>query len=388
MRIINKSEFATHEESIFERQAFPAISIGFTSSRMWQKNEKSIIKLKNSVSSIETRLSKNGLSAVDIKKLINPITNLYTKSSFWKKTQRGILIYRSQTQNLGVLLPNKIKDFTYIGNYFSVKPLIPYLFESEEFYFLYINKEKTTLYKAEKTDFELIGSDDFFGLSLGAQLDNPDAQKSLQHHSTKAITHNKRGSHMYHGQGAFKDNKEKLITEYVTQINSTLPLLIENYELPLIVSASDFIFNKFKNLCKYDNLLSQHVHINMRTTYPSSRQARDIWDKVASEMNRDKNALIEEFFSSSNSTHDSFAKLLHFASIGKIGKLLVKDKSSIWGLYDVAENSIMLHKRKKDISRDLLNLLYIFVVTNGGYIYDFSKVTSTLPADVNAIYRY
>lgn len=385
MPLITKKEIAELHDINQEH----CISIFIPTHRAGKKvlQEEDALALKNQLKEVKNKLSKKGLSADDINKRTQPVQELLDNSSFWREQSDGLAVFIADDFIKTYTLPVHFKEFNYVSNAFYLKPLMPMFVGDGNFYLLMLERRNVKLYECEQHSFTEIIIDDLIPESKRDRVGFDYEEKNLQFRTGQAGS----GYAMYHGQEAATGKRKNEIKKYLRAINDGLSSLLKEDNIPLLVAAQDFVFDIYKEVNTYANLMEDNLTTDFSNTnvYDIHEQAWEMMEPVFDQKRKDK---IVQFQNEQGTgkTAIGIDKVLTAAFEGKVDTLFCENKADIFGNYVEENNTITVTQTEEnDSTISLMNIAAIKTFLNGGEVYLLDKEDMPNPnSRVNALFRY
>jgi len=73
---------------------------------------------------------------------------------------------------------------------------------------------------------------------------------------------------------------------------------------------------------------------------------------------------------------------------GRVGTLMVSDKSQRWGRFDSQRRQTVIHDARADEDEELVNVAAVLTLRNGGSVVPFASGRLPGDAPIAAIYRW
>lgn len=383
MKVIKTYELKKYLAEMIERQKFPAITVYLNTHRRWESNDKARIRLKNLLTEVRAKLYARGLRNPEITEYLSPIEELSSTEDFWKTTSSSMLFIISESTQLAVALPQSTPSKSYLGVYFNIKHLVPYLSESTQYYVLAVSPKKNFLYAVADSNYDLISKSEI----LPAEVD---IDKSIQFHATKpiAVSSGATGGVVFHGHGSIKDGTDALLQRYLERLDNHVNKIISNYDLPLVLICTDTIFAKYKKVNNYPHLVEAHVNGNPDTKSDRMKFLGKTRQLVEKEYVSKEELAIDKY---KNNTGDSLTVLtdiLKSAAFGRVDTLFINNFNDTWGLFNESTSAAVIDKRKRRESTDLMNIAIVLTLKNGGEVYKVTKEQLSIPSGIVATLRY
>ena len=343
--------------------------------------------LKNQLKEVTNKLAKKGLPARNIKEMMAPVQQLIDDTSFWRDQSDGLAIFISEGFSKVYTLPVYFKEFNYVSNSFYLKPLMPMFVGDGNFYLLMLERSNVKLYECTQHSFTEIKIDDCIPETKQDVVGYDYEQKNLQFRTGQAGE----GRGMYHGQEAATGKRKNEIKKYLKAINDGLAPLLKEETMPMLIAAQDPLFDIYKEVNTYPNVMEENLKINFGDT--NIYEAHELaWEKMASVFDRKRKDKIALFVDEQGTgkTAIGIDEIIPAAFNGKVDALFCENMSDIFGNYK-EENSFITvtQSEEEDNTISLMNVAAVKTFLNGGEVYLLDKEEMPNPnSRINALYRY
>lgn len=344
------------------------------------------IVLKNQLKEVNNKLVKKGFPVGDIKKMLAPVQQLIDDTSFWREQSDGLAIFIAEGFSKVYTLPVYFKEFNYVSNSFYLKPLMPMFVGDGNFYLLMLERSNVKLYECTQHSFTEIKIDDCIPETKQDVVGYDYEQKNLQFRTGQAG----QGA-MFHGQEAATGKRKNEIKKYLRAINDGLTPLLKEETMPMLVAAQDPLFDIYKEVNTYLNVMEENLKVNFGDTdiYEVHELA---WEKMASVFDQKRKEKIALFLEEQGTgkTAIGIDEIIPAAFDGKVDALFCENMSDIFGNYKEENNSIIVTQSEEgDNTVSLMNVAVVKTFLNSGEVYLLDKEQMPNPnSRINALYRY
>lgn len=345
------------------------------------------LALKNQLKEVRNKLTKKGLRDDVINKMMAPAQKLIDDTSFWREQSDGLAIFIADGFSRTYTLPVYFEEFNYISNSFYLKPLMPMFVGDGNFYLLMLERSNVKLYECTQHSFTEIIIEDCIPETKQDRVGFDYEQKNLQFRTGQTGT----GQSMYHGQEAATGKRKNEIKKYLRAINDGLVPLLREENMPMLIAAQRPLFDIYKEVNTYPNLMEEHLNVNFgdTTIFDVHELA---WERMAPVFDRKRKDKIALFLDEQGTgkTAIGIDKIIRAAINGKVDALFCENRSDIFGSYKEEGNSIVVTQSEEDDNTiSLMNIAAIKTFLNGGEVYLLDKEEMPNPnSRINALYRY
>jgi hypothetical protein len=289
------------------------------------------LDLQSCILSAEDDL-KSVLSSEELQKFLDPISKLSQNISFLSQFKKNIALFRTPESFRVLSLPVDVERTSIVATSFHIKPLIRWMQEDLDFFLLGINHDQFQIYYGNQQHYSLLDSASTKDFLWDEKLN----YKSINNWIEKTT----------------KINKQ-----------NTAPKMY-------IAGKPDEIINTTKNLT-YKNLQSHLVWPNFdEPLIPEI--VNNIRLKLRSEAKKRLGEQLVDFYidNKSGNIRKNIFQIAKAAISGKIKKLVVSNKTNIFGTMNEKTGGLALHPM--DLNHeddDLLDDLAQTVLANGGEVF-------------------
>ncbi|MEM8505510.1 MAG: hypothetical protein AAF716_20450 [Cyanobacteria bacterium P01_D01_bin.1] len=365
-------------QALTNTQDKPCVSIYLPTHEAGRETRQDPIRLKNQLSEAEEQL--NQLSdSVDVGTLLQPAVDLLEDQAFWQHQQAGLALFLSPGSFSCYRLPLEFEAFTFVGDRFYTRPLVPLLSEDGQFYALAASQNKVVLYQATRHQVHSVPLDDTpDSLEVALRFDDP--EESLQGHGTGRSGDRQ----IFHGQGSGKDSENTDILRFFHQISDGVEKVLAGQTVPLVFVGLDFLFPIYKQANKYLHLMEEAVDFQPDQLSPEEVRDRALKIIEPSFLENRRQA-VEKYGSlaDKNQATQDIAQILSAAANGQIETLLLDEHAQVWGTFNVDSRKATFHDEPRSDSQDLIDWAVTQALQTDAEIY-FTKADE-LPGGVIAI---
>ncbi len=344
------------------------------------------LKLKNQIADVRNQLSKKGLPTDEIDQLIAPAQELVDDSSFWRKQSDGLALFITPGFSKVYTLPVYFEEFNYVSDSFYLKPLMPLFVGDGNFFLLMLERSNVKLYDCTRHSITEINIEDCIPETKQDVVGYDYEQKNLQFRTGQGGA-----GAMYHGHEEATGKRKNEITRYLKAINDGLAPLLKEDSKPMLVAALDPLFDMYKEVNTYRNIMEENLKVNFGDTdiYEVHELAWEKMTPVFDKKRKDKIALFLEN-QGTGKTAIGIDEIMQSAFNGKVDTLFCENNEDIFGNYKEENNVITVTQSESEAhSISLMNVAAIKTFLNGGEVYLLKK--EEMPntnSRINALYRF
>lgn len=334
----------------------------------------------------ESQLRVIGQSDDEIQFLLKAIHNL-PKSLEWK-TRRGTLaafVNRGLSQILW--LDGNVEAVAWGDNCFHVRPLLPFVVESDQYLLLKLSGNHCSLFSGTASGISQLIVDQLpTSITDARQADRGETQ--LQLHSVNAGGLGRRGA-VFHGHGGQADSQDADWQAYLQQISTAIWRRFPNADYPLVVATVAEKYAAWRKVSSYSD--SQQVLLaGNPDQLPDHELHERSWQALAAIRQREALAIHELYQNarSSGRVRAGLGEVITAATKGQVDALFVDSRAPIAGRYDAQSESVQLADRTITSDQtDLVELAIRETVLHRGRVYPLEQISQT-PALAEALLRY
>jgi hypothetical protein len=384
MEIISKEKF----KELAQVNKAPCISIFIPTHRAGEEVTKQLDQ-----KTLKTRLKEIGgepaikqLSVREKKKLFEPVNKLTEDSEFWRHQSDGLAIFFNQDAFHYFNVPVYFDTFSYVSNHFYLKPLMPYLNDSAQFYLLALSLKGARLFEGYAHQIDRVEVDDLLPAGFKDSVGYDYVEKNLQFRSGQTG----RGNAIYHGHGKGKEEEKTEILKFFKDINDGLMEFLNDKEAPLVLAAVEFLVPLYREVNDYRNLADEFIPGNPEheDVILLHEKARDILRGYFNRERKEKIAAFEQALADAKASFKE-QEIVPATIHQRVDTLFVKNREELWGIFDQEQNKVLIRDDKSGSNVCLLNLATVHTILNGGNVFLLDAEEMPEPASrLNAIYRF
>lgn len=341
------------------------------------------IRFKNALSEIEQSLKSKDMRLKDIDALLEEPRKLLDSLEFWKHADHGLAVFITQDYFETVRLPYQVSERYLIDDHFLITPLIRMITHEGTFQVLALSQKNLRLLKCTRHSVEEIELEDI-PKSMEEFQQYDVYQKSIQHHSGQG-----KGNAIFHGHGGGEDERS-VLEEYLKTVENAVTASLRKQNDPLILIGVESVVAHYRKVNHYHRVLDNAVIKN-----PDPLKNKELgslsWEVIEihflSEMNTSLEAL--KNVSGNAKVSSDLKEIVQSAHFGKVEALFLEAESTTtWGVFNPDQNVFDQFGIASNTGQDLVNLMAIKTLEQGGKVYSLQKEHLPIETNVAAIYRF
>ncbi len=349
------------------------------------------IRLKNLLRQAEEGLVEQGLRAPEARALLEPAVELLQDNPFWQHQSDGLALYLTSNMLFRTYrLPLDFEELCVVSpDRFHIKPLLPLLSGSGQFYILALSQNQVRLLQGSGHNVHAVELEEL-PESLAEALRFDDPEKQLQWHTGTSNVRGERPA-MFFGQGGGGEDDQKTnLLRYFQQIDAGLKDFLKHKRAPLVLAGVKYLFPIYKEANNYEYLLEDGIPGNPEEL--SHQELHQLaWPVVepyfaeAQKRAADRYQLLAN---TSEQASNDLSQIVPAAYYGRIDTLFVAANLQKWGSFDPANARLEIHEAAQPGDEDLLDVAAIQTLLNNGVVYAVAPEEVPDGGPAAAIFRY
>jgi hypothetical protein len=279
-----------------------------------------------------------------------------------------------------------------IAHNIHLKPILPFVSGNDHFYILALSQNEIRLLHANRYHISEVDLGNT-PTSLREALWFDDPEKQLQFHTSTATpgSMNTRPS-IFHGQGVADDDTKTELLRYFQKVDHGIMDLLRQEKAPLVLAGVDYLLPIYQEANAYQYLVKDFL-----TGNPEERSNADLhkaaWELVQPIFEQDLRKALEHYRELSGSgsklASNQLSEISAASHHGQVEILFTALSVQVWGSYDENELSIEQHQEFQPGDQDLLDLVAVNTLLNGGKV--FVLEPEEMPeqeSNIAAIFRF
>ncbi len=321
-----------------------------------------------------------------VKDLVDSLKSWEDLGSDRQGREKTLVVFRSPEFFYRMWVPVELAEKTVVGPQFYVRPLLPYLSESE-FYILALSQHNTRLLRCtweSAEPVELTGAaTDFDGYM---NLDKPD-------HNQNDNSAAGPGSGMLRGivqsTSTVKEDRNEYLAHYFRQLDRALGHILRDSKALVILVGVDYEQAAYRSISTYPHLVTEGVH-----GAPNGLKGGEMHARALGVLEQNRLKIVDEVISEYNHlagggrATNRLKDIVTAAHDGRIVKLVLSDSKEQAGVMDEATYEVTGSDRETSQNYDLLNDAAVQTILHAGQVYVAPNKQMPNGAPLIAVFRY
>lgn len=345
-----------------------------------------LLRLNQLASQAESQLRNAGLNDEGIRFLIKVIHGL-PKSPEWKTRRGAVAAFVNRGLSRILWLDAPVEAEAWGDNHFHLRPLLPFVVESDQYLLLKLSEKHCSLYLGNAAGISPLSLDELpASITDARHVDR--GEQELQVHSMNAGGLGRRGS-IFHGHGGQADAQAANWQAYLQQIATAIQRRFPNADIPLVVATVEDNFAAWHQISGYSD--SQQILLGGNPDHTSDHELHEKAWRASTAIRQREAILIHEQYRNARSSgrvRAGLGEAITAAGKSQVAALFVDSRAPIMGRFDAQSESIQLADRTTGGDQvDLIELAIRETVKHRGRVYALEQISQS-PALAEALLRY
>ncbi|MBN2046264.1 MAG: hypothetical protein JW750_00365 [Anaerolineaceae bacterium] len=344
------------------------------------------IRFKNLLAEAERKLLELGASNREAEAALRHGTALLGDRVFWENQRAGLAVFLTADGIQTFQSAQKFDNYIYIGDKFSIRPLLPHFAESDDFYVLALSLGMVDLFKASQYEIRKVELEDMPN-SLAEALDFDQFEK---HQTQSGRRVNMGGPGITRGAVEDSRTRKKNILQFFQALDNALSDYFKGAQLPMVVAAVDYLLPIFREASHYPRLAQEHIVGNPETLSPQELR-QQAWEILEITRKNELQKVLDRYLHGKGGSQVSnqLAEIVSAAHFGRVDTLFcAMNNQHEWGEFDVDNNRVHFHKTRGPESFDLREIACVATLLNSGEVHILPEEDMPDEAACAAILRY
>lgn len=372
--------------SLVEVTGGPCASLYASFDHVGRDSQGDVLRWQHLVAKVEQQLLSRHYDAEAIHELLKPAYQL-PKSPSWQTRGNSFAMLAGPQTSQFFSLDHPIKEEAWGDHYFHVRPLLPFVVESDRFYVLALSENHVHLYQGNAEELKPIELHALpKNMSDAVAEETPD--RALQTHSALAGGHGRSGA-VFHGHGGKPDTSKVRRQEYLQHVYHAVEQCWKNDPLPIVLAMVGEDVPEWRKIAQGVYTLDDFV-----AGSPDQLSPRELYEKawpIAQTVAKTHKSAAFDRLVSANGTRRGLVGLwqtLPAAAAGKVETLFVDSRWPTEGEFDrTSSNVLVRNPLSADCTSDLLEEAIRETVLHGGKVFAFDT-KEEMPLACRALLRY
>jgi hypothetical protein len=377
-------------EELATSTGFPRVSIYIPTHKVYPKTEQDPVRLSNALKEAEKQLKEAGVRRADT--LLSAARRRVSEQMFWRYQDQGLAVFIEEGNTRWLKIPAEVQELTIIADRYHVLPLIDIFADRGRFHLLTATRDAVRFFDGAEREIEEMDVE-----NLPSSLDEIKARTDFEDNVGYHVRG--RGSQVggaampkYHALGdnpADYDDVE--LENFALAVAKAVDGHLAERAAPLVVAARPRLLGRLKQEIRYRHVADadiQHDPASM-TDGELHAQAWTIAGPLLRQSREDVHARLGARLQGIDIPgSENLQELMRAADEGRIADLLIARDANVWGTYDAESRELEVASQSGPGNEDLLNLLAVKVLAQGGEVISLPKDIGDRVGPVAGLFRY
>ncbi len=368
------------------------VSIYMPISKQGAEIQQNPIRFKNLIREAEAKLSERGIEKKEIKTLLQPVEVEIDREDFWQNQSNLLVIFVASDFFRYYSFPLDFGELVVVQPNFHLKPILSLLAGDGLFYVLALSQQEIRLIECTRSSAKEVVVENLpKSMDEALQYDETAKEGQYRLSTSKGGTNNPfthAGS--FHGQGSpDRDKPQEDILQYFYLVNKAITEYLKGKKAPLVLAGVEYLFPLYREANTYKHLVAEGLTGSPKVLKPEALQAEalEIVEPMFLQEIEEAIAHYSELAGTEKISTD-LNKTLSAAYFGRIEQLFVAVGIQTWGTFNPDTSSVQVHPDAEVGDEDLLNVVAVQTLLNGGTVYAVPPEKVPEEAPLAAIFRY
>jgi hypothetical protein len=382
-----------HKDDLAElarSSGFPRISIYIPTHKVYPETEQDPIRLSNALKEVEKQLVEGGVRGID--DLVSSARQRTKEAMFWRYQDQGLAVFIEAGKTRWLKLPAEVAELTVVAERYHVLPLIGIFADRGRFHVLAVTRDSVRFFDGTERELQEVNVG-----NLPSNLNDVKGRTNFEDNvgfHTRSRSSQVGGPAMpkYHALGESPEDYEDIELEhFVREVAKAVDNQLTERAAPLVLAARPRVLGRLRQQLRYRYVARADIQRN-----PASMKDGDLhaeaWTIVAPLLRRGRDDvrahLRARFEGADIPGSEDLPELMSAADEGRVATLLIAAGATVWGHYDEDSRQAEIVNQPGPNNEDLLNLLAIKVLAQGGDVIALPDDLTTRVGPAAGLFRY
>ena len=365
---------------------YPRVSIYIPTHKTFPEADQDRIRLSNALKEAEKQLADADFGDAD--GLLLAARQRTDEHKFWRYQDLGLAVLIGDGSTRWWKLPAEVPELTVVGHRYHVRPLIDIFANAGRFHVLATTRDSVRFFDGTERALEEVKIAD-----LPSSWDEIKGRTNFEDQAGyHARNRGSTTSPQYHALGESAEDYEEIELEQFAQaVAKAVDKHLRGDARPLVLVAQPRLLGRLRQELKYENVAQADIQSD--PTAADDKQLHTKAWEIAGPLLRQprediRNRCKAWLEGAEIPASDNLQQLMRSADEGRVETLLLAQDANMWGRYDEEQREINLAEENAADNEDLLNLLAVKTLTQGGDVISLSDDLSDKAGPSIGLYRY
>jgi hypothetical protein len=369
---------------------FPHISIYIPTHKVYPETEQDPIRLSNALKEVEKQLAEAGVRRID--DLVSSARQGIKEAMFWRYQDQGLAVFIEAGKTRWLKLPAEVAELTVVAERYHVLPLIDIFANRGRFHVLAVTRDSVRFFDGAERVLEEVDV-----RSLPSSLNEVKGQTNFEDNvgfHARSCGSQVGGPAMpkYHALGESPEDYEDIELEHFTrEVAKAVDSHLTERAAPLVLVARPRILGRLRQQLRYRYVAGRDIQRDPASMKDDELHA-EAWTIAAPLLRRGRDEVRTRLRARLEGADipgsEDLQKLMNAADEGRVATLLIAPGATVWGRYDEESRQVDIVSRPGPNNEDLLNLLAIKALAQGGDVIALPGDLVTLVGPAAGLFRY
>jgi hypothetical protein len=369
---------------------FPRISIYLPTHKTYPGTEQDPIRLSNLLSEAERQLAQAGVRRAG--DLVSSARQRINDPIYWRYQDRGLAVFGEAGKTAWIKLPAEVAELAVVGERYHVLPLISVFADRGRFHLLAVTRDSIRFFDGAERELEEVAVENLPS-ALSERKSLTEFQADLGFHARdRGRQVGGAASPQYHALGESPEDYEEIELErFVREIAKAIDSHLAERAAPLVLAARPRILGRLRQELRYRHIAPADMQHDPASITDDELHTR-AWTIAEPLLRRDRDNVRTRLAARLDGAQipgsENLPALTRAADEGRVESLLVAPDATVWGRYREETREVVVTNRREVGDEDLLNLLAVKVLAQGGQVIRLPTDLAAKAGPVAGLYRY